>query len=620
MPERFAGNAELHREIDQLIKAGRYDVAASLALSSLKTDIAMPKVAATIAMTFARKGQLQQAAAFLSYALSIKPEDVELLNCQVALIRSSGKSAEALKLCLRIIDLAPADAAGYANLALCYSVVGNYAAASVALEKANGLQPGDASVLAALGNTLQQQGRLKESAAAFKQVIAIAPNVVAPYRSLAEVAIRQNETDVAIGCLQKLTELLPESAVAKADLATLLIEDEQLDRAGVLLAEALALDPDSAAVHGLLGRFSQLQGRFSEAVSSFEKAISINPNEVVAYSNLPFCKTFSEADRPMLETALALSTEPQLKVSQAAQLHFAIGKGLDDLKDYENALLHYDLANAKALQERLSQGEAFDRTWYRHAYEQARITFSSQFIKLKEDLASSSQVPIFVVGMLRSGTTLVEQILSSHREVAAGGEMPFWSTRAEELFDKVTGNFSDLRAMETSRDYLEELDKVDTNAKRVTDKLPSNIIHLGLLYALFPNAKAILCRRDPVDVALSIYKTPNRVAPLFAHKREDIVFAIQRTSEIADHWLKMLPKTWLMSIQYEELITDTEARIRELVEFCGLDWDDACLRHDQNKRVVKTPSFWQVRQPIYSESVGRWRRYEPWLGAFSKLI
>jgi hypothetical protein len=226
-------------------------------------------------------------------------------------------------------------------------------------------------------------------------------------------------------------------------------------------------------------------------------------------------------------------------------------------------------------------------------------------------------MPIFIVGMMRSGTTLVEQILSSHPDVGAGGEISFWG-------DVNLGPSSRLPDEEglkrVQAKYLDLLQQLTPGKPHVTDKMPSNYLALGMIHLAFPNAKIIHCKRDPVDTVLSIYMTPNSVPVGFGYVRENLVFAYKEYRRLMKFYRSVLPGETMLEVQYEDLVAEPEVQTRRMVEFLGLEWSDACLHHEANTRAVTTPTLWQARQPVYKSSVKKWKNYDAWLGAFRELI
>ena len=198
--------------------------------------------------------------------------------------------------------------------------------------------------------------------------------------------------------------------------------------------------------------------------------------------------------------------------------------------------------------------------------------------------------------------------------------MSFWFDHAPDFGVDRAGRIDPVWMRETQAAYQAKLCQISTTARRITDKLPTNFQYIGLLHAAFPRARVIHCRRDPLDTCLSIYFTNFAQGMEYSFDREWIVDYYHQYARLTEHWRNVLPSSCLLEIDYEDLVAAPEPVIRRMIDFCGLEWDDACLRPEQNQRVVKTASIWQARQPIYGTSVSRWRRYEPWLGAFNRLM
>ena len=234
--------------------------------------------------------------------------------------------------------------------------------------------------------------------------------------------------------------------------------------------------------------------------------------------------------------------------------------------------------------------------------------------------AEAERQPVFILGMPRSGTTLVEQILSSHPHVAAGGELPFWSKVSRSRGSSANELSDALGLAKSAEDYRVLLAELGPGARRVTDKWPLNFEQIGLILTGLPDARIIHCRRHPVDTCLSMFFQNFWEGNEFAWDRGDLVFFYRQYERLMAHWRRVLPPDQLLELDYEKLIANREAETRRVLAFVGLDRDDACLAHERNTRVVKTASVWQARQPIYTTSVERWRRYEPWLGELRALL
>jgi hypothetical protein len=295
-------------------------------------------------------------------------------------------------------------------------------------------------------------------------------------------------------------------------------------------------------------------------------------------------------------------------------IHFAMGKINDDSGDCAHAMEHFDAANALR-----ARDLKFDQTRFEAMVDQTIRRFTREFITSAAALGTSDSRPLFIVGMYRSGTTLVEQIVSSHPDIAAGGELTVWTPTDIEV-DARTGEFDPDRSRAAIAKYLSVLQRKGPSAARVTDKLPFNCFRLGAIHALMPNARIIHCQRDPIDTCLSIYANLLKSRVTFAARKDDLAFCYRQYLRIMDHWREVLPSHVFMDVQYEQLIGDREAETRRLIAFTGLAWNDSCLRPEQNRRVVDTASAWQARQPVYATSVQRWRHYEPWLGELRQLL
>jgi hypothetical protein len=291
-----------------------------------------------------------------------------------------------------------------------------------------------------------------------------------------------------------------------------------------------------------------------------------------------------------MEAALAT---PGLEVAQRLRVHLALGKAADDLGDYALAMQHFDVADAVRRGSGSFDSAAFDTQINRLI---ARCT--PELIARAPELGSGDATPVLIIGMPRSGTTLVEQIVSSHPEVGAGGELNFWNERGAAWHQ--AGTEAPFLG-QVAAEYLGVLRAIAPKAARVTDKMPFNFIWAGLIHLAFPRATIIHCRRAAIDTALSIHQTHFHPGLAFPTGGAELVAYFRSYRRLTDHWRRVLPAD-------------------RIIAGCGLAWDDACLCPELNPRAVKTPSKWQARQPIYRKSVERWRRYEPWLGQLCALL
>ena len=436
----------------------------------------------------------------------------------------------------------------------------------------------------------------------------------------ADLLLVDGSRDEAEQCFARALAVIPDSAQGLLKLARTFAEVGRAEAADRCARAAIATDPNSEDAHRFHAEVLQQLGRFDEAVASFGRAIALQPKRTEAYLGIAFSKRVSEADEPMLSRMRALLVEQSLAERDRANLHYGLGKAADDRGDYADAMQHFDNANRVAAERLRRSGRSIDRG--KHAVNVDRLiaTFTPDFFARHAGLGSQSELPVLIVGMIRSGTTLIEQIVSSHPEVGGGGELRFWGDRGMRIADVSTGALGAAEARDLAAGYCRLLQAIAPTASRVTDKMPTNFLLLGLVHLLLPRARVIHCRRHPVDNCLSMFFTPYTRSPDFAHDRGNLVFYYEQYLRLMAHWRCVLAPDRLLEVDYEAVVEDREHSARQIIAFCGLDWDDACLQHERNSRAIATPSLWQARQPVYRTSVARWRHYEAWLGEFHRLL
>jgi LPS sulfotransferase NodH len=306
---------------------------------------------------------------------------------------------------------------------------------------------------------------------------------------------------------------------------------------------------------------------------------------------------------------------PGLEAAQRLRLHLAIGKAAEDLGDYALAMQHFDAGDA------VRRGfVSFDSAAFSIEIDRLIARFTPDVIARAPEFGSSDATPVLIVGMPRSGTTLVEQIVSSHPEAGACGELHFWNQHGAAWHRSGAAVDETAFLAKVAADYLGLLHALAPKAARVTDKMPFNFLWAGLIHMAFPRATIIHCRRAAVDTALSIHQTHFHPGLTFPTGGAELVAYFRDYQRLTDHWRSVLPSDRFVDVDYEELTRAPEPVIRRIIAACGLGWDDSCLRPECNPRAVNTPSKWQARQPIFRTSVGRWRRYEPWLGPLRGLV
>ncbi len=500
-----------------------------------------------------------------------------------------------------------------------------------------------------LGLALSRRDRLEEAVARFARAIALDPTLAQAHFSLGAALLDLGREAEALGALQTAASLTPHVPAIQRMLAGLLLDwgrpelataafraaaaaavaaspvqavcdgawalrtEGRLEEAKAALLRARAVDPDDLLVAKMLGHIYSEQGRFSEADQELRSVLARDPRDANAAHALFQVAKARESDRPLLAELAAHASRSERTSPERMMLGFALGRAYDQLGDYAEAMRHFEAANAIR-----SAIAPLDRMTLVRDIEQAIATFPRGSLEPAEaEPNDSGERALFVVGLPRSGTTLLEQILSSHSRVTAGGELAFWSVPGPGA--AVAGAERAVLAPLAAA-YLSLLDGIDPAAARIVDKNPFNFLRLGLLRRALPLARIVHVRRTPIDTALSLFTTCFSARNnFFFGSREDLLFYYDHYVRLMNHWRVVLPAERFLEVDYEALVDDREAQTRRLIAFCGLDWEDACMHPERNERVVSTASLWQVRQPVHRGAVGRWRNYAPWLGSLLRL-
>lgn len=533
------------------------------------------------------------------------------------------------------------------QLGVHYLKSGQTGAAVQVLLEAVRLNPAHGEAFHALGSALMQTGRVDQACAILSQAAALLPDSAPVHRDLATAYDRLDQHEPAIASYRRAAECAPKMADVQLRLgqlyanycrmeeaadclnraadakpgtadAWLYRSDAQMLRREIGQAEqfarkAIALAPGRIEGHVGLAGLLYSQGRFDEAAACYEAALRIDPASAKSWHGLAQCRQYTAADAGILDRMQAVLRRGDLPDEARVAIHFALGKVYDDLGQYAQAMAQFDAAARLR-----AKGPPFDRARLAALVDRTIRVFTPDFCARQTALSVPDALPLFIVGLYRSGTTLVERILSSHPAVAAGGELTVWAPMDLEV-DPSHGGFDPITTPAAIEKYLSVLRTIGPQAARVTDKLPPNLFRLGAIHALMPHARLIHCQRDPVDTCLSIYTTLFTTRLPFAAKKADLVFYYRQVCRMMEHWRRVLPESVLLDVEYERLIADRAAETRRVVAFSGLEWDEACLSPERNARPIGTASAWQARQPVYATSVARWRRYEPWLGELLEL-
>lgn len=605
------------RDAEASLEAGRLQEAEALARQALFQDPASVRAKVVLGLVEARTGRGQSATTRFQEIHTKDPSNFEAVFWLSVLYRQAKDHSESIRFAQMAASIRPDEARVYSNLGLSQLAVHDLVRAAANFEKAAKLNPAIAQTFHHLGITRQLQGLDDEAVVAFRRAISVNPSSVDTLFFLGQSLMNQGDSAGAIECAETVLKARPDSATARLLLANALISENRIDEAEAHIKRAMELDPKDGTAHAMLGLRLQGLGRLDEANAAFRRSIDLQPAQGLAYCALIRNRKTTDADADMLKHMEGLATDAALPRRGLSFLHFGLGKAYEDLGQYERAMDHFDQANA--ISYRLRFGcRAFDRKQYAAMIDWTIDTFSQSFFARHKAAGIDPASPIFILGMMRSGTTLVEQILSNHPDVAARGEQPFWMQRGSEAI--IGGrSLDDAKLRRLAGEYVAALRSPAPSARRLTDKMPDNYLALGLIHAALPNAVIVHTRRNPIDTCISIYTTPNRTSDPYANDKDNIVFAYEQYLRLMEHWRRALPPERFVEVDYEALVGDAEPTIQKLLADCGLSWHEGCLHPEQNERAVATPSVWQVRQPVYTTSVARWRRYEPWLGPFARL-
>ena len=530
-----------------------------------------------------------------------------------------GRPADAIAPLRGAALLRPGDAIIQHDLGLACLEVGRVPDAIAALQRAVASNPRYADAYFRLGIAFEKLGNFGGAIVAYNRATSLLPSLTEAWFRAGALAYTLGCRNESIGCFRRAAVAGGNSFSRLGKARALLIEDRNQE-AEQVLRETLVADPMNAMAYELRGNLLSELGRFDQARACFERAIAIAPLLAGSYYDLVRCRPVTSDDKGLLQEMQSALATPGLEAGQRQRVHLAIGKAAEDLGEHALAMQHFDAADA------VRRGTAsFDSAAFSLEIDRLIARCTREWIARASELGSSDATPVLIIGMPRSGTTLVEQIVSMHPEVGAGGELHFWNQRgagwhrsgaAEDQTPFVVSEFLATAAT----DYLGVLRAIAPTAARVTDKMPFNFLWAGLIHVAFPRAIIIHCRRAAIDTALSIHQTHFHPSLAFPTGGAELVAYFRSYQRLIDHWRSVLPRDRFIQVDYEDLTRAPEPVIRRIIASCGLAWHDECLRPECNPRAVNTPSKWQARQPIYRTSVARWRRYEPWLGPLRALV
>jgi tetratricopeptide (TPR) repeat protein len=615
-------------------------------------------VSRTVRAGFAhhQAGRLDRAEALYRKALIKAPDHADALHLLGVVAFQCGQIGPAIQLIERALPALPALPDAHLNYGNALQAAGRLVEAADSYRRAIALSHDYGMAHSNLAHALNGQGMFEAGLESARHAVELIPEFPGAHVNHATALIGLERFAEAEAPLRCALDLQPDGARLHSELGLVLTHLRRFDEAKACHRRALALDPsdsnvqyalgatlymagdavgseasyrralalapDSATAWDGLGKVMWTFGRFEEALSCYRRALELDPDLPEAHRGLAETgqRAGGEAELQRLEGLLA---SPERPASERIAAGFALGMLLDNADRYDEAFPYFAEANALYRQQRADAGEHFDREALRRQVDDQIALGTPALFSAVAGSGNPSQMPVFIVGMPRSGTSLVEQIAASHSRVFGAGELREMSAVVEALAAHDRGgqvaNWDAAFARQLADRHVGLLQALGGGAARVIDKMPDNIFSLWLIAALFPAARIILCQRDLRDVCLSCYFHRFTAGQLFAYDLADCGRRALEVDRLATHWLRVLPLEMLV-IDYEELVADLAGESRRLIEFLGLEWEPACLDFHLTKRPVFTASSWQVRQPLYNRSVGRWRHYERHLGPLLAVL
>ncbi|MBC8065880.1 MAG: sulfotransferase [Chlorobia bacterium] len=599
------------------LQRGQIEPAAVHVAKALEQEPENPQVLVLASMIEARREHMPESEALVRQALEIDPKSEEALIFLSRILATTSRLDQGIEVAESLAEHSPNDAELSNHLGLLLVQAGRFSEAVSAFQRALSVNQNHLRAMQNLAAALSDLGNEQEAIKVYEQLTKLDKNQVGVWVNFSRLLHTSGRFNDAVEAADQALRLDKVNQTAHLVKALALVGIGRGDEAELHLHRAVKFDPNDGLAKAALGYWYQEKGKFAESLEMIEEAMRLIPNHGFAYFNYLRARNARDVNPSLLADLEARAKDPETHVRDAGYMNYALGKAYEDLEDYESAIRYYDEGNRCAKTVWLAQRQ-WDREAYQERITQTIETFDSHRLEVLKKRGSDSEKPLIIVGMMRSGTSLLEQILSSHPEIVGAGELQFWHEFENEAYDE--GRQPNAEKIRKLADrYLADLEKLGPNSKRITDKMPHNYAMLGLIHAAFPDAKIIHVKRNPADNCLSIYTTAYQRPPMFAHDRKNIVSAYREYQRIVAHWREVLPPNRFMEVEYEGLVADRDNLTRQLIEFTGLEWDEACLHHEKNQRSVRTPSLWQVRQPIYKTSIERWRRFKPWIPEFAAL-
>jgi tetratricopeptide (TPR) repeat protein len=560
-------------------------------------------------------GELHDAIKHYNAALGINPSLIDShINCAIA-YRAIENYESAIQHLKQALNLDKANAKAFHILGIIYTTLEDYPRALECLENAHHLMPSNVELHLSFANVLEKAGLVYESLIEYQALCNNNPNFTDGFLLYGELLFKTNRFEEAAECYKHALALTPKNSDILDSLGYTYVGLSNIESA--LKTFEIALKSEPNRVSSLIGMEQAYQndGQLDKAIDLCDKIIALDTNTPTGH--ILKSRIINAKSNDKLIEDLLRFTDCDNKEEQA-QVHFALGKAYDDRNDYQEAFKHYSIANTL-------KNKSLNYSREKTELEFTKlINFFTPDIFDNKDIGATEDTPIIIVGMPRSGTTLIEQILSSHPDVMPAEEVNFWITTSKHLplrlhtstqYPECLNQLTQDSANEIAAMYMSTLHKIagiNNKAKYITDKMPHNFLNIGLIALLFPNVKFVHTKRNSIDTCLSIYFQNLTNYHSYAFDLNNLGSYYKQYERIMNHWHQVLPGR-IIDINYSDIVSDPEYWARQLISHFDLAWNDRCLAPHKLERTVKTASLWQVRQPIYKTSIQRWKNYESYI-------
>ncbi len=655
MAEQLTPQAAFNKVID-LINSGRVAAAAALCRDAVEQDPQDVNMTALLGAILLKLREFEAAEAHLRRAIELAPTFAKPHEDLGRLLVEQGRPEAAVEVLRAATRLDPKAEMAFFTLGRALSMTGEGEQADAAFEASFELNPQRRKL--ALAAEHHKAGRREEASRQYRELLLESPNDVDAMRLLAGILASQSDVEEAEALLRKAVSLAPDYALAFLDLGRLFQEQHRYAEAIECFQRTIRLQPSAAKPRHLLastlapvgrtedaldtyrqalelqprhagawlglGHTLKTIGRQREAIEAYRECIRVRPDNGETYWSLANLKTYQLTAHDMRAMESALERADELTDQSAVNFLFALAKAHEDAGDFDAAWDYYQRGNAK---QRML--EHYDPVQTETANDEIIETFDASFLQSAAGQGHSDAAPIFVLGLPRSGSTLIEQILASHSQVEGTSELPYLGRVATSLNRNRADGVNYPQAVRELRaahfkalggDYLQRAQVHRRSEKpRFVDKMPNNFPSIGFAHLILPNAKIIDARRYPLDSTLSCYRQLFAKGQTFVYDLQEIGEYFLEYQRLMDHWHDVLPGC-VLTVQYEDLVTDFDGQLRRLLDYCELPWEDACANFHETDRPVRTASSEQVRQPIYGNSIHFWRNYEAHLGELIDVL